>query len=79
MRRVKQMPDPIINSPGWMKVHKFCGNCGTPITVPTDTCPQCGFWFEAYDNSIIEDETKAQKIREAWRGKSSIEQKEMKI
>ena len=56
------MPDPIIESPGWMKVTKFCSNCGTPVTQPGDTCRECGFWFEAYDNSIIEDKDKARQI-----------------
>jgi len=58
--------DPIINSPGWNKVTKFCANCGTPVIEPTDTCRQCGFWFEAYEHSVIEDPAKAQQIRNEY-------------
>jgi len=61
------MPDPILNSPGWNLVHKFCGNCGSSVTEPGDTCKQCGYWFELYDNSIIEDEEQAKTIREKYK------------
>jgi len=59
--------DPILNSPGWNKVEKFCANCGAPVTDPSDSCKHCGFWFDLHDDSTTYDKQKAEKLREIYK------------
>ena len=59
--------DPTLEYQGRNRTKEYCGNCGTPVTHPEETCPQCGYWFDAYDNSIITDEKKAEELREKWK------------